>query len=35
MFKHVLSKMPFLLASVAGLAYSGGSMAQTANQGLI
>ena len=35
MFKHVLSKLPFLLASVAGLAYSGGSMAQTANQGLI
>lgn len=35
MFKHVLSKLPFLLASVAGLAYSGGSIAQTANQGLI
>ena len=35
MFKHVLSKLPFLLASVAGLACSGGAMAQTANQGLI
>ena len=35
MFKHVLSKLSFLLASVAGLAYSGGSIAQTANQGLI
>lgn len=35
MFKQVFSKLPFLLASVAGLACSGGAMAQTANQGLI
>ena len=35
MFKYVLSKLPFLLASVAGLACSGGVIAQTANQGLI
>lgn len=35
MFKHVFSKLPFLLASIAGVACSGGAMAQTANQGLI
>ena len=35
MFRHSLSRLPFLLASVAGLTYGGGSMAQTVNQGLI
>ena len=35
MFKHMLTKLPFLLASIAGLACSGGAIAQTANQGLI
>ena len=35
MLNNVLSKLPFLLAGLAGIAHSGGALAQTANQGLI
>lgn len=35
MFKHAASKLPFVLACIAGALYGGAAMAQTANQGLM